>query len=239
MNVEVRRSPRDSGTAEAGGPGMTGPVEARSAGPGPRVLPCGADALLVEVDSLAAVLGLDTALADLNHPGILETVPAARTVLVRVDPALLPLDRARTLLCGVDVAPQSPVPGRSVVIEVSYDGPDLEDLAAALGMGSGELIARHTRSEWRCAFIGFVPGFAYLVDGDPALRCPRRPEPRVRVPAGAVALAGEYAAVYPRASPGGWQLIGRTDARMWDPDRADPALILPGDRVVFRPREAR
>jgi KipI family sensor histidine kinase inhibitor len=101
-------------------------------------------------------------------------------------------------------------------------------------MTAAGIVDAHTATPWRVGFGGFAPGFAYLVDGDPRLRVPRRDEPRTRVPAGAVALAGEFSGVYPRASPGGWQLIGRTEAVLWDIERPRPALLAPGMRVRFR-----
>jgi KipI family sensor histidine kinase inhibitor len=101
------------------------------------------------------------------------------------------------------------------------------------GLGVDEVVEAHTGTEWRVAFGGFAPGFAYLVGGDERLRVPRRDTPRTKVPAGAVGLAGEFSGVYPRASPGGWQLIGRTDLPMWDLDRDPPALLSAGATVRF------
>ena len=107
-------------------------------------------------------------------------------------------------------------------------------MARLTGLTAGEVIEAHTRTPWRVGFSGFAPGFAYLVDGDPRLAVPRRSEPRTSVPAGSVGLAGEFSAVYPRRSPGGWQLIGHTDAVLWDLERPDPALLTRGMRVRFR-----
>ena len=121
-----------------------------------------------------------------------------------------------------------------MVIDVVYDGADLTEVAGLTGMAAGEVIAAHTGTPWRVGFGGFAPGFAYLVGGDPRLHVPRRAEPRTRVPAGSVALAGEFSGVYPRESPGGWQLIGRTDAVLWDVERPQPALLTPGMWVRFR-----
>ena len=116
---------------------------------------------------------------------------------------------------------------------MTYDGPDLAEVARLTGLGEDEVVAAHAGTPWRVAFGGFAPGFAYLVGGDPRLQVPRRDEPRTRVPAGAVGLAGEFSGVYPRESPGGWQLIGRTDAVMWDLDRDPPALLAAGLTVRF------
>ena len=121
----------------------------------------------------------------------------------------------------------------SLTIPVTYDGPDLHDVAAACALSPEEVVRRHREARYTVAFIGFAPGFAYLIGGDPQLRPGRRDQPRERVPAGSVAIAGEYAAVYPRASPGGWQLIGHTDLVMFDPGRDPPALGAAGARVRF------
>jgi KipI family sensor histidine kinase inhibitor len=119
-----------------------------------------------------------------------------------------------------------------VVIDVVYDGPDLEEVGRLTGLGTAGVVEAHTGTPWRVAFGGFAPGFAYLAGGDPRLDVARRAEPRTSVPAGSVGLAGEFSGVYPRASPGGWQLIGRTDAVLWDLERG--ALLQPGSSVRFR-----
>ena len=120
-----------------------------------------------------------------------------------------------------------------VEIAVRYDGPDLDDVAALTGLTRAEVVAAHTGTPWRVAFGGFAPGFAYLVGGDPRLHVPRRERPRPSVPAGSVGLAGEFSGVYPRSSPGGWQLLGTTDAVLWDTEREPPALLGPGTTVRF------
>lgn len=126
--------------------------------------------------------------------------------------------------------------GPLVELDTVYDGEDLTEVARLTGLGSAEAVAAaHSGTEWTAAFCGFAPGFAYLTGGAPVLEVPRRDQPRTRVPAGAVALAGPYSAAYPGPSPGGWQLIGRTGAPLWDLDREQPALIVPGTRVRFRP----
>ncbi|NYJ02029.1 allophanate hydrolase subunit 1 [Nocardioides thalensis] len=133
-----------------------------------------------------------------------------------------------------EVAPSSPAAGgREVVVPVAYDGADLDVVARLTGLSVEEVVAAHTGTSWRVAFGGFAPGFAYLVGGDPRLQVPRRDTPRTAVPAGSVGLAGEFSGVYPRESPGGWQLIGRTDEVMWDVDREPPALLAPGATVRF------
>jgi len=206
----------------------------------PSIRDYGDRALLVECGSTDEVLALAGAVRDARLPDVAEVVPGARTVLV----ALTDPERqapARVLLAGLlggrDVrpAPAGVTIDAAVTIDVVYDGPDLSDLAAHLQMSVGELVAAHTGTTWRVGFCGFSPGFAYLVGGDVRLSAaPRRAEPRPRVPAGSVALAGEFSGVYPRESPGGWQLIGRTDRVMWDVGRSPPALLAPGDRVRFR-----
>ncbi|WP_461024190.1 5-oxoprolinase subunit B family protein [Thalassiella azotivora] len=214
-----------------------------------RVLPCGDAALLLEVtgpgddaeggrdDAVDAVLALADAVrgATSGDATVLDVVPAARTVLVTVEPGT-PLDPLRDRLSRLRSAPGGG--GRRadadvVELTVRYDGPDLDDVAALTGLTVDAVVAAHTGTLWRVAFGGFAPGFAYLVGGDPRLVVPRREEPRTRVPAGAVGLAGTYSGVYPRPSPGGWQLLGRTDAVLWDVDRDPPALLRPGAAVRF------
>ena len=193
-------------------------------------------ALLIDCDSTSAVAALAAALREGRLPGVVDIVPGARTVLVTVAEANA-LASVRTRLTGYPVASPAPPPApgaADVVIDVVYDGPDLAEVAGLLDMDPEEVVAAHTGTPWRVGFGGFAPGFAYLVDGDPRLAVPRRAEPRTRVPTGSVALAGEFSGIYPRASPGGWQIIGRTDAVLWDTDRDPPALLTPGMWVRFR-----
>lgn len=202
-----------------------------------RLLPSGDAAVLVECDSLDEVLALHDALAAEPPQGVVELVPAARTILVAVDPDRLPLESAATWIRRVPAEAAARRAGRvasDAVIDVVYDGDDLHQTAGALGVSPEALIARHQAAEWRVAFIGFAPGFGYLVSDDWPFEVPRLDAPRARVPAGAVALAGAFAGVYPRQSPGGWRLIGRTDAELWNPAAPSPALLLPGRRVRFR-----
>jgi KipI family sensor histidine kinase inhibitor len=169
-------------------------------------------------------------------PGVLDIVPAARTVLVKLDsPRLQGVTRQRLRKMRVTADDDVPVDRNAdVVIDVVYDGPDLAEVADHTGLTTAQLVDAHTATPWRVGFSGFAPGFAYLVDGDARLRVPRRSEPRTSVPAGSVALAGEFSAIYPRQSPGGWQLIGHTDAVLWDLDRPNPALLTQGMWVQFR-----
>jgi KipI family sensor histidine kinase inhibitor len=215
------------------------------------VLPVGAEGLLLEVPDLDAVLALAAALrlaveGDGSGPWaqVTDVVPAARTVLLltRDGADLAALRTAVAALLhsvrsadgsALDPAPTATGSSHEVEIAVRYDGPDLDDVAALTGLSRAEVVAAHTGTPWRVAFGGFAPGFAYLVGGDPRLRVPRRDRPRASVPAGAVGLAGEFSGVYPRPSPGGWQLLGTTDAVLWDVDRDPPALLRPGTTVRF------
>jgi KipI family sensor histidine kinase inhibitor len=180
-------------------------------------------------------------LHDADLLGVVDIVPGARTVLVKLDgPRYQAM--ARQQLSKLRLAPESieqtAGDGRvDVVIDVVYDGPDLDEVARLTGLAPREVVAAHTQTPWRVGFAGFAPGFGYLVGGDERLHVPRRSEPRTKVPAGAVGLAGEFSGVYPRQSPGGWQLIGRvsdTQAALWDVDRDPPALLMPGLWVQFR-----
>ncbi len=201
-----------------------------------RLLPSGDAALLVECDSLEEVLALHDALAADPRPGVVELVPAARTILVAVDPARLPLESAATWVRRIPAEAGSRVAGAAadpVAIPVAYDGDDLAATASLLAVSPEALVAAHTAAEWRVAFVGFAPGFGYLVSDDWPFEVPRLEAPRPRVPAGSVAIAGAFGGVYPRQSPGGWRLIGRTDATLWDPEADEPALLAPGRRVRF------
>jgi KipI family sensor histidine kinase inhibitor len=205
---------------------------------GNTVLDYGDHALMVQCDSTAEVLAWAAALLDARLPGVVDIVPAARTVLVKLDsPRYQGITRQRLhqLHIAAGAVPPAPADRRAdVVIDVVYDGPDLTEVADRTGLTTAGVINAHTATLWRVGFSGFAPGFAYLVDGDPRLRVPRRPEPRTSVPAGSVGLAGEFSAVYPRQSPGGWQLIGHTDAVLWDIERPAPALLTQGMWVQFR-----
>jgi KipI family sensor histidine kinase inhibitor len=152
---------------------------------------------------------------------------------VRFDREVTSADEVRADLARREVTGDRRTDGPLVTVPVVYDGADLADVAAAVGVPVPDLVATHQRLTWRVAFVGFAPGFGYLVpDGDwPEM--PRRTDPRTRVPAGSVAVAGRYSGIYPGASPGGWQLLGRTDLRVWDAEREPPALLVPGTTVRF------
>jgi KipI family sensor histidine kinase inhibitor len=202
----------------------------------PTIRDYGDRALLIECASTSEVLAVAGALRDADLPGVTDIVPGARTVLVALtEPVHQAATRTRLANIEVSAAATSVRPDSAdVVIDVVYDGADLADVAALAGMDTDGVVAAHTGTLWRVGFGGFAPGFAYLVDGDPRLAVPRRDEPRTRVPAGSVALAGEFSGVYPRESPGGWQLIGHTSAVLWDVGRPQPALLTPGLWVQFR-----
>jgi KipI family sensor histidine kinase inhibitor len=189
--------------------------------------------MLVEVDSLDEVDAVRTALADADLPGLVELVPAARTVLAAFEPGSGGLTRLRPLLDTIDLTKRVQTEPREVVIPVHYDGPDLELVASTAGTDVDGVVALHTGAEYRVAFSGFAPGFGYLVGLPEELRQPRLDSPRKRVEPGSVAIAGEFSAVYPTASPGGWRLIGRTDVTLFDARREPAALLAPGDLVRF------
>jgi KipI family sensor histidine kinase inhibitor len=201
-----------------------------------RIRPAGDRALLVQADDLDSTLAIAAVLQQARLPELEDLIPAAETVLVRVaigtDIAQISA-RVLDLLTGLRVEADTSAGGAPLLIPVRYDGPDLPDVAKATGLSVPEVIAAHTGTPWRAAFVGFAPGFAYLAGGDPTLHVPRRTNSRTSVPAGSVALAGEYSAVYPRNSPGGWQLIGTTAATLWDVDAEPPAAIQPGSWVQF------
>lgn len=188
-------------------------------------------ALLVEFDRLDEAVRAQTAWR--NVAGVLDVVGGARTVLVRYDRSLSTARGLTNRLREIDGGTEATGSERDVEIAVHYDGEDLSDVAEILGVTIEHLVRRHVAAQWRVAFAGFAPGFGYLVGDDPVFDVPRRSTPRTRVPAGAVALAGAFTGVYPRESPGGWQIIGRTDAALWDLDREPPALLTPGARVRF------
>lgn len=215
-----------------------------------RVLPYGDRALLVELDAggaesapqsaesaesaeLDAVLGMFRALERTRPAGVVDIVPAARTIAVLLDPHVLTPAAARGWIERSRPDPPEALASEVVEVAVRYDGDDLAEVAAALGITPREVVDRHTASRWRVAFGGFAPGFAYLVTDHHGLRVPRRATPRTSVPAGSVGLAGAFSGVYPRSSPGGWQLIGRTEALLWDAAADPPALLRPGVEVRF------
>ncbi len=170
-------------------------------------------------------------------PGAIDVVPAAETVLIRCDSeaSVAAVVRCFDDVAGPAIAADLGDPPH-VVIDVVYDGLDLDEVAAATGLSVNDVVERHCGPTYEVAFCGFAPGFAYLRGLPPELHLPRRATPRARVPAGSVAIAHEYSAVYPTGSPGGWHLLGRTDRRLFDVDDDPPAVLQPGTRVEFRVR---
>jgi KipI family sensor histidine kinase inhibitor len=198
-----------------------------------RVHPSGSTSLLVELDGLEEVLALYAALVEEPPDGVVDIVPAGRTVLLVTDPSV-------TSLSDVEASVRSTTPrydrrqaGELVEVPVTYDGDDLDEVGALLECDAAEVVRRHTGQEWTVAFCGFAPGFGYMTSTSGTWDVPRRSSPRTKVPAGSVALAGEFSGVYPRESPGGWQLVGRTDVAVFDLARDPPALLRPGTRVRF------
>jgi KipI family sensor histidine kinase inhibitor len=190
----------------------------------PSVRPAGDRAALIELPDNGAAVRLGRALR--HRADLVDVVVGHRTVLVTW--------AGETPVLDLEPAADEPTADTKLVeIAVHYDGPDLEDVARLASLSAEEVVARHTRDEQIVAFLGFQPGFAYLIGGDERLHVPRLAEPRTRVPAGSVAIAGPYSGVYPRDSPGGWRLLGRTDVALFDPSRPSPALLGPGDRVRF------
>ncbi|WP_034261363.1 5-oxoprolinase subunit B family protein [Actinospica robiniae] len=214
-----------------------------------RFLTAGSRALLVELDpdTDPAPVRLYRALAGQPPPGALEFVPAARTVLVRYDPAHTTPDNLADRITRHtgelrDEAPDAASDavegavqqaGAVLEIPVTYDGEDLDEVARATGLSTTEVTSLHRDALYTVAFCGFAPGFGYLTGLPDALRLPRRPSPRTRVPAGSLAIADRYTAVYPHPSPGGWHLLGHTATAVWDAGRRPPALLTPGTRVRF------
>lgn len=217
-------------------------------------MPLGDAALLVTmgdasarlVPSRAAAARARQVAADVQQAslaGVVDVVPAYATLAVYFDPGRAAFDALRDSVAALiqersGTEPELTGDGRLVEIPVVYDGPDLAEVARAAGLDAREVAALHAGREYYAYLLGFVPGFAYLGDLEQRLVLPRRATPRPHVPAGSVAIAGTQTAVYPRASPGGWHLIGRTDSVLFDPAREPAGLIAPGDRVRFVYRAA-
>jgi KipI family sensor histidine kinase inhibitor len=198
-----------------------------------RLRRCGPDAVLIEVSSPDEVAAVRTALAEADLPDLVELVPAASTVLAAFRPGTKGPAQLRPVLDAVDLNRRTEAQPREVVIPVHYDGPDLDLVAETAGTDVDGVIAAHTGAHYKVAFTGFAPGFGYLTGLPPGLRQPRLDNPRKRVPPGSVGIAGDYTGVYPTASPGGWRLLGHTDAVMFDSHRDPAALLSPGDLVRF------
>ncbi len=194
-----------------------------------RLLPYGPTATLLECEDLDEVLGLLPLLR--QESKIKEVIPGARTALLRLEAALGDEERSRLLTAPPVV--RDKVESLPIRIEVDYSGEDLVEVAEQINGTPADVVRLHSDQIWTVGFCGFAPGFAYLQPEHDWLRVRRRPVPRTRVPAGAVALADSWSGIYPREGPGGWQLIGRTKAELWDLRRPSPALLQPGDKVRF------
>lgn len=194
----------------------------------------GEQAYLLDTGSAASALVAYASLDSAEVPGVVEIVPGADSLLVVFSDA--PDAECERQLAAVERSSRGHAPqetGSEHVLEVVYDGPDLEDVAVATSLTVDGVIERHASASYRVAFVGFQPGFAYLSGLPEALATPRRATPRPRIPAGSVAIGGEWTGVYPAESPGGWQLIGTSRVSLFDPAAEPPARLLPGDRVRF------
>ncbi|MFC4611014.1 5-oxoprolinase subunit PxpB [Streptomyces maoxianensis] len=204
-----------------------------------RALPVGDRALLVELTDGDEAGALHAELLRRRAAGLLpairEIVPAARTVLLD---GLDEPERFARELAQWDIPALHARVQDAIEVPVRYDGPDLADVAALWQVPQEEVVRIHSAAEFRVAFCGFSPGFGYLTGLPQRYAVPRRATPRTSVPAGSLALAGPYTGVYPRSSPGGWQLIGTTDTVLWDPARESAALLSPGTRVRFVPERS-
>jgi KipI family sensor histidine kinase inhibitor len=201
-----------------------------------RFLPAGPSAVLIEVKDLDEVFALTAEIDRQRQQGwgdtIVDVVPGATTVLI--DGVLGPEGVAAEI--GAWSVPElTGGPVTSVDIACRYDGPDLVDVAKYWGVAEREVVDVHTSLSHRVAFCGFAPGFAYVDGLGERWQVPRRPSPRPSVPAGSLAIGGVFSGIYPRSSPAGWQIIGHTDALLWDPGRDPPALLAPGTTVRFVP----
>jgi KipI family sensor histidine kinase inhibitor len=213
----------------------------------PRIHPLG-DAALVCEAAPPATLDCQRriwALAERARlmPHVVEVVPGMNNLTIVFDPLEADYEAlAAQLESGWDAAEAADMDSAEIEIPVRYggaDGPDLAALAEHTGLSVDEVVKRHTQAEYIVFFLGFQPGFAYLGGLDPALAMPRRAEPRLEVPAGSVGIGGVQTGIYPAASPGGWQLLGRTELTLFDPARNPPTLMQPGDRVRFTALEVR
>lgn len=197
-----------------------------------RIRRFGSTGLLIELSDLDAVLALHARLRAAPLPGQRDVLAAAKTVLLRTDSAHS-ARKAMEQIPRLRLNPPAAGSGKLVTVEVTYTGEDLAAVAKLTGMSIEGVINTHTGQSWTAVFGGFAPGFAYLHGENQSLNVPRHATPRTAVPAGSVALAGEYSAIYPRRSPGGWQLVGHTNTSLWDLSKPNPALIRPQDTVRF------
>lgn len=217
--------------------------------PAPRLLPAGDGAVSVELSdeisrpANARVLTLERLLLDAQLPGLVDTVPSFRSLLVQYDPGVLPWAalRAQILELADRLADAPPPPGRRVELPCAYGGvhgPDLEEVARRLALTPEEVVALHAEAEHYVYFVGFTPGLPYMAGQPERLTIPRLDRPRTKTPPGSVAIGGAQTSIYSVESPGGFWLLGRTPLRLYDPTAAEPILLRAGDRVRFRPIDA-
>jgi KipI family sensor histidine kinase inhibitor len=193
----------------------------------------GDSAMLVETQGPSEAQVLRRGLLRQAIPGLRELVPGQASLLIVVDPLLADLEALATRLPAMGEVGASAAPRQHEFI-VEYSGEDLASVAKLSGMDAAEVVRRHASASYEVAFLGFAPGFAYLTGLDPALRMPRRSEPRTRVPAGSVAIADGFTGIYPQVSPGGWHILGHCTVTLFDAMSTEPALLAPGDRVRFK-----
>lgn len=212
----------------------------------PPIEPMGEAAVLVTLgagisaQTTSRVLALRRAVLAAGPAGITDLVPAYATLLIRFDPLQTDPETlgAQIASLAAVLTPDEPEVGRVVEIPVAYggtDGPDLAEVARHAGLSASEVIDHHAAGHYTVAFLGFLPGFPYLLGLHSRIHCPRLETPRQRVPAGSVGIAGAQTGIYPLDSPGGWRIIGRTEMPLFDPGVEPPALLKPGDRVRFVP----
>jgi KipI family sensor histidine kinase inhibitor len=210
----------------------------------PRIREAGDSALLLELDEVidvgvnARAIAIAAAVRESQLPGVRDVVPTYRSVTVHFDPLIVAIESVRDTIDHAVAAPAIAAAGKTVDVDVKYGadaGPDLEEVAQFANLSSDEIVDVHSSTPYRVFMIGFLPGFAYMGSVDARIAMPRRSTPRVRVPSGSVGIAGLQTGVYPRESPGGWRLIGRTPVRVFDSTRDEPCLFTAGDTVRFRP----
>lgn len=198
-----------------------------------KLMPCADSGLLVELSDMDEVLALYAHLDEDLPDGVVDMVPAAATLLLTIDRSRTDVESLARQVRSIEIGTHHRATTGEVEVPVIYDGEDLAEVARLTGLDERAVVEAHTGTPWTVAFCGFAPGFGYMVGGDERLQVPRRDNPRTRVPRGSVAIAGEFASIYPRESPGGWQLIGRTSLEVWDIDREPPALLMPGTVVRY------
>ena len=210
----------------------------------PAIREAGDSALLLELDEVidtsvnARAIAIASGVRRAALPGVHDVISTYRSVAVHFDPLLIDVEQVRgALLRAADHSNVEPI-GKTVVLPVQYGGdkgPDLRDVAAFAGVSADEVVARHAGIDYRVFMLGFLPGFAYMGSVDESIAMPRHATPRLKVPTGSVGVAGRQTGVYPRESPGGWRIIGRTPVALFNAHRSPSALLAPGDRVRFVP----